>query len=164
MRSEIIKAKIWKFGDNIDTDVIIQGRYLRNFDLDELSSHTLETINPDFAKSVNKGDILVAGDNFGCGSSREQAPTIFKHLGVSVIIAKSFARIFYRNAINIALPLIVCDIEVDDGDLLEINFNDSTIKNSNTNKIFNFKKLDPFMNNILEDDGLINHYLKKKKN
>src|SRR5665648_25086 len=102
---EKIEGKVWKFGDNIDTDVIIPGRYLRTFSLDDLAAHVMEGIDPNFSKNVKKGDIIVADWNFGCGSSREQAPVALKHAGVATIVAKSFARIFYRNAINIGLPV-----------------------------------------------------------
>ena len=110
-----IKGKVWNFGDNIDTDVIIPGRYLRTFDENELAVHVLEGERADFTKGVQKGDIILAGDNFGCGSSRVQAAVAIKAAGVDVIIAKSFARIFYRNAINIGLPVVTADIEADDG-------------------------------------------------
>ena len=106
MKDEI-KGRVWKFRDSIDTDVIIPGRYLRTFSLDELASHVMEGEDPKFAENVEQGDIIVAGWNFGCGSSREQAPVALKHAGVAAIVAKSFARIFYRNAINVGLPVIV---------------------------------------------------------
>ena len=105
-----IKGKVWIFEDNIDTDVIIPGRYLRTFNPQDLADHVMEGVSSDFAKEVEEGDIIVGGRNFGCGSSREQAPVALKHAGVSAIVAKSFARIFYRNAINIGLPVIIADI------------------------------------------------------
>lgn len=113
---DIIKGKTWTFGENIDTDVIIPGRYLRTFNPQDLADHVLEGERPDFTKNVKKGDIIVADENFGCGSSREQAPVAIKTAGVDAIVAKSFARIFYRNAINIGLPVIVCDIQAKDGE------------------------------------------------
>ena len=106
-----IKGKVWNFGDNIDTDVIIPGRYLRTFNPKDLAEHVLEGERADFTKNVKQGDIILAGENFGCGSSREQAPVAIKAAGVEAIIAKSFARIFYRNSINIGLPVVVADIE-----------------------------------------------------
>ena len=156
------KGKVWKFGDNIDTDVIIPGRYLRTFNLDDLSAHVMEGVSPDFAKNVEKGDIIVADWNFGCGSSREQAPVALKHAGVSVIIARSFARIFYRNAINIGLPVVVADIEAEEGHQLEIDLESGLIKNLNTNKTFKIEPFKKFMMEILQDGGLVDHYLKQK--
>ena len=115
-----IKGKVWNFGDNIDTDVIIPGRYLRTFNPKDLAEHVLEGERADFTKNVKQGDLILAGENFGCGSSREQAPVAIKAAGVEAIIAKSFARIFYRNAINIGLPVVVADIEADDGDIVSV--------------------------------------------
>lgn len=135
MKTEI-KGKVWKFRDSIDTDVIIPGRYLRTFSLDELASHVMEGENPEFAKNVQKGDVIVAGWNFGCGSSREQAPVALKHAGVDAIVAKSFARIFYRNAINVGLPVIVADIEAEEGEELNINLAEGTIQNISTGKSY----------------------------
>lgn len=159
---EKIHGKVWKFGDNIDTDVIIPGRYLRTFSLDDLSAHVMEGVDPDFAKNVEKGDVVVACENFGCGSSREQAPIALKHAGVSAIVAKSFARIFYRNAINIGLPVIVADINADDGDILKIDLEEGLIKNNTTDETFKIEPFKKFMLNILKDGGLVNHYLEKK--
>ncbi|WP_414470594.1 homoaconitase small subunit [Methanobacterium sp. ACI-7] len=159
---EKIQGKVWKFGDNIDTDVIIPGRYLRTFSLDELASHTMEGVDPDFAKNVEKGDVIVADENFGCGSSREQAAVVLKHSGVSAVVAKSFARIFYRNAINIGLPVIVADINAKEGDILDIDLEDGIIKNSTTGETFKIEPFKKFMRDILKDGGLVNHHLKKK--
>lgn len=158
---EILEGKVWKFGDNIDTDVIIPGRYLRTFSLDDLAAHVMEGISFDFAKNVNQGDIIVAGSNFGCGSSREQAPVALKHAGISVIVAKSFARIFFRNAINIGLPLIMANIEADEGEMLEINLEEGIINNLNSQKTFKIEPFKKFMMEILKDGGLVDHYLKK---
>ena len=158
----IIEGNVWKFGDNIDTDVIIPGRYLRTFSLDDLAAHVMEGVSPDFAQKVQKGDIIVADWNFGCGSSREQAPVALKHAGVSAIIAKSFARIFYRNAINIGLPVIVADIEADEGDKLQINLEKGIIKNLRSNETFQIEPFKKFMMDILQDGGLVDHYLKQK--
>ena len=157
-----IEGRVWKFGDNVDTDVIIPGRYLRTFSLDDLAAHVMEGVDPDFAKNVQKGDIIVADWNFGCGSSREQAPVSLKHAGVSAIIAKSFARIFYRNAINIGLPVIVADVDANDGDILKISLEKGIIENLTTNKTFKIEPFKKFMLDILKDEGLVSHYLKTK--
>ncbi len=160
---EEIKGKVWKFRDSIDTDVIIAGRYLRTFSLDELASHVMEAEDPDFAKNVEKGDIIVAGWNFGCGSSREQAPVALKHAGVDAVVAKSFARIFYRNAINVGLPVIVADIEADKGDEITIDLKEGLIKNISTGKSVGIQPFNLFMLEILQDGGLVKHFLQKKK-
>jgi methanogen homoaconitase small subunit len=157
-----IHGKVWKFGDNIDTDVIIPGRYLRTFSLDDLAAHVMEGVDPDFSKNVQKGDIVVASENFGCGSSREQAPVALKHAGVSAIVAKSFARIFYRNAINIGLPVIIAEINASNGDVLKINLEKGTILNETTGESFKIEPFKKFMLEILKDGGLVNHYLKKR--
>ncbi len=159
--NKIIQGRAWKFPDNIDTDVIIPGRYLRTFNLDELASHIMEGIRPDFPTKVKKGDIILAGNNFGCGSSREQAPRALKHAGISAIIAKSFARIFYRNSINIGLPVIVADIKADEGDILKIDLEKGIIENKTTMETFKIKPFNDFILEILEDGGLVEHYLKK---
>ncbi|KUK01548.1 MAG: 3-isopropylmalate dehydratase small subunit 1 [Methanobacteriaceae archaeon 41_258] len=159
--NRIIQGRTWKFPDNIDTDVIIPGRYLRTFNLDELASHVMEGIRPDFPAKVKKGDIIIAGKNFGCGSSREQAPRALKHAGISAIIAKSFARIFYRNAINIGLPVIVADIKANEGDILKIDLERGIIKNKTIGETFKIKPFNDFILEILEDGGLVEHYLKK---
>jgi methanogen homoaconitase small subunit len=158
-----IEGKVWTFRDSIDTDVIIPGRYLRVLSLDELASHVMEPEDPTFADKVNKGDVIVAGWNFGCGSSREQAPVALKHIGVSAIVAKSFARIFYRNAINIGLPVIVADVEAQKGDLLCIDLKKGQIKNKNSNKTFKIQPFKKFMLEILNNGGLTEHYLKGQK-
>lgn len=160
----IIKGKVWKFGDNIDTDIIIPGRYLRTFNLDDLAAHVMEGISYDFAKEVKLGDIIVADSNFGCGSSREQAPVALKHAGVSAIVAKSFARIFYRNAINIGLPVIIADIDVNNGDKIEIDLQKGNITNLNNKTSYKTQPFKKFMMEILEDGGLVKHYLKTSKN
>lgn len=159
---EKIQGKVWKFGDNIDTDVIIPGRYLRTFSLDDLAAHVMEGVDPDFAKNVQMGDIIVADENFGCGSSREQAPVALKHSGVSAIVAKSFARIFYRNAINIGLPVIVAEINAYNGDTLSIDLEEGIINNLTTDETFKIEPFKKFMMDILKDGGLVSHYLEKK--
>ena len=146
-----IKGKVWNFGDNIDTDVIIPGRYLRTFNPKDLAEHVLEGERADFTQNVKQGDLILAGENFGCGSSREQAPVAIKAAGVEAIIAKSFARIFYRNAINIGLPVVVADIEADDGDIVSVDLENGIIVNETKNI------------EVLSDGGLVKHYLKEKE-
>lgn len=159
---EKIEGKVWKFRDSIDTDVIIAGRYLRTFSLDELSSHIMEAEDPKFAEKVQTGDIIVAGWNFGCGSSREQAPVALKHAGVSAIIAKSFARIFFRNAINVGLPVITADIEVEQGDVLSVDLEKGIIENTASGKKFDIQPFNQFMLDILNQGGLVKYYIKNK--
>ncbi|AMK15714.1 homoaconitase small subunit [Methanobrevibacter olleyae] len=158
-----IKGKVWNFGDNIDTDIIIPGRYLRTFDPKELAVHVLEGERADFTKNVQQGDVILAGENFGCGSSREQAPVAIKAAGVELIIAKSFARIFYRNAINIGLPVLVADIEADDGDIVSADLEKGIIINETNNIEVEFQPFKKFMINILSDGGLVRHYLKENE-
>ena len=158
-----IKGTVWNFGDNIDTDVIIPGRYLRTFDEKELAVHVLEGERADFTKGVQKGDIILAGDNFGCGSSRVQAAVAIKAAGVDVIIAKSFARIFYRNAINIGLPVVTADIEADDGDILSVDLEEGIIENQTKNTQVEIQPFNDFMFEILSDGGIVEHYLKNKE-
>lgn len=160
---EKLDGKVWKFRDSIDTDVIIAGRYLRTFSLDDLASHVMEAEDPNFAENVQDGDIIVAGWNFGCGSSREQAPVALKHAGISAIIAKSFARIFYRNAINIGLPVITADVTAEKGDELCIDLENGVILNKTTGLEFKIQPFDSFMVEILSDGGLVKHYLKVKE-
>ena len=156
---DVIEGKTWIFGENIDTDVIIPGRYLRTFNPQDLADHVLEGERPDFTKNVKSGDIIVADENFGCGSSREQAPIAIKTAGVSAIIAKSFARIFYRNSINIGLPVIVSDINACDGDVISIDLSNGTLVNKSNGESKTFEPFNDFMLDILEDGGLVNHYL-----
>ena len=156
---DIICGNTWTFGENIDTDIIIPGRYLRTFNPQDLADHVLEGERPDFTKNVQQGDVIVAGENFGCGSSREQAPVAIKTAGVNAIIAKSFARIFYRNAINIGLPVIVSDINAEDGDIIKIDLSKGILINETSGESQNFEPFKEFMLNILEDGGLVNHYL-----
>lgn len=155
---KLIKGKVWKFGDNIDTDVIIPAPYLNLTEPEKLREHLFEPIRPGFSKSVRDGDIIVAGVNFGCGSSREHAPISIKAAGISCIIAKSFARIFYRNSFNIGLPLVICAQaveETDEGDEIEVNLGKGKIKNTTKGKEFKFKKFDPFILKLVEAGGLI---------
>ena len=150
--------KVYKYGDNIDTDVIIPARFLNTSSHSELAQHCMEDIDTEFAKTVQKGDIMVAGANFGCGSSREHAPISIKESGILCIIAKSFARIFYRNAINIGLPILECEDaakEINPGDNLDINFEKGSIKNQTTGKTYQAAPFPPFMQEIINAGGLM---------
>lgn len=158
-----MKGKVWKFGDDIDTDIIIPGRYLILRGEDELAEHAMEGLDPEFPKKVSKGDVIVAGKNFGCGSSREHAPVALKGAGISVVVAESFARIFYRNAINVGLPLLEAkDIskKVSEGDEVDIDMDKGILKDLNTSEEFEVKGLPEFMLEILNKGGLI-PYLKE---
>jgi len=160
----IIKGKVWKFKDNIDTDVIIPARYLNTSDPKELALHCMEDCNPEFVKKMNQGDIIVAGKNFGCGSSREHAPIAIKGAGVSCVIAKSFARIFFRNAINIGLPIFESEEAVDQclpGDLLEVDTEKGIIKNLSKDKVCKTSPLPEFIQRIISVGGL-REYVKKE--
>ena len=155
-----------KFGKNIDTDVILPGKYLVLVDPDDLAKHALEGLDPDFPDKAKKGVILIGGKNFGCGSSREQAPLALKYSGVKCIIAESFARIFFRNAINIGLPIIECkgiSTAVEDSDELTVDFEAGTVQNLSKGKSFQVAKLPPFIIEILSDGGLIENLRRKMK-
>lgn len=159
------KGKVWRYGDNIDTDVIIPARYLNTFDPKELASHCMVDIDETFAKNVKPGDIMVGGRNFGCGSSREHAPVAIKASGVPVIIAASFARIFYRNGINIGLPLLEIGDAVEKisaGDELTVDTTTGEIKDETTGETFQAHPLPGFVQDIADAGGLIN-YIKNKK-
>ena len=158
-----ISGNVWKFANNIDTDLIIAARYLNTSDPKELAKYVMMDADPEFVNKMKKGDIIVAGENFGCGSSREHAPIALKASGVSAIVAKSFARIFYRNAFNMGLPIFELkeSNSINEGDLIEIDFNGGTIKDMNNNKSYNFTPIPPFMQELLECGGLIN-YAKKE--
>lgn len=154
-----VKGKVFKYDDNIDTDVIIPARYLNTSDPSELAKHCMEDIDASFAQEVCAGDIIVASKNFGCGSSREHAPLAIKSSGISCVIASSFARIFYRNAINIGLPILECPKVHEDankGDIIEVNFEDGTIKNVSQNITYKAFPFPPFVQNIIEKGGLMN--------
>ena len=144
------------YGDNVDTDVIIPARYLNTSNAQELAAHCMEDIDPDFLQKLHPGDIIAAGRNFGCGSSREHAPLAIKTAGVSCVIAQSFARIFYRNAINIGLPIIVCDGTFHNGDALEVNLSAGTIHNRTTGESYQFPPFPAFLQKIIEAGGLMN--------
>lgn len=146
------KGKVIKYGDNIDTDVIIPARYLNAYSPEELASHCMEDIDKDFVNKVNKGDIMVGGANFGCGSSREHAPIAIKASGISCVIAESFARIFFRNAINIGLPILECSEaskDIDDGDNISINFDTGIITNETKGKTYQAAAFPPFMQELI---------------
>ena len=155
-----LKGKSWVYGDNVDTDVIIPARYLNTSDEKELAKYCMEDIDKTFALEVKEGDIMVAGENFGCGSSREHAPISIKASGISVIIAKSFARIFFRNAINIGLPILENSELPDEcakGDELEVDLENGTIKNMTTGKEYTCSKFPAEIQNLIDQGGLINY-------
>jgi len=161
-----IKAKVWRFGDDVDTDVIIPARYLNTTDPQELARHCMEGADPAFAQQIKPGAIIVAGKNFGCGSSREHAPLCIKAAGVSCVVAAGFARIFYRNAFNIGLPILesreaaaVCR----QGDELEVDLATGDIRNLTRNKTFMAQPIPPFMQELIGDGGLIKHVARRLK-
>lgn len=161
------KGKVFKYSDNVDTDVIIPARYLNTYDATELATHCMEDIDKDFVTKVSKGDVIVAGWNFGCGSSREHAPLVIKTCGVGCVIAKSFARIFYRNAINIGLPILECQEaaeEISASDEVEVNFDTGEIKNITTGKIYQAQPFPPFIQNIIKSGGLLASLKKEGEN
>lgn len=152
------QGKVFKYPDNVDTDVIIPARYLNTSDAKELALHCMEDIDTEFVKNVNKGDIMVAGWNFGCGSSREHAPLVIKTCGTGCVIAKSFARIFYRNAINIGLPILECPEaaeEINAGDKVEVNFDTGVITDKTTGKTYKAQPFPEFIQNIIAKGGLL---------
>ena len=155
----VITGKVWKFGDNIDTDLIIPARYLNTSDPHELAKHVMEDADPEFPKKVQAGDIIVAGYNFGSGSSREHAPIALKTAGVGAVIAKSFARIFYRNSFNMGLPIfeILESDEINEGDLIKIDLDNGTIHNFESEKTYNFAPIPEFMQELIATGGLINY-------
>ena len=154
----ILKGKVHKFADDINTDDIIAAKYLVSTDAQELGSHCMETINPNFSQGVTPGDIIVAGRNFGCGSSREHAPVAIKGCGICAVIAKSFAAIFFRNAINIGLPFLESlDVDkINHGDLIEIDLASGVIKNITQDKNYKTQVFPPFLQEIVQSGGLIN--------
>ena len=153
------KGRVFRFGDNVDTDVIIPARYLNTSDPKELASHCMEDIDANFVNEVKVGDIIVADKNFGCGSSREHAPIAIKAAGVSCVIAKTFARIFYRNAINIGLPILECEAAsegIKKGDEVEVNFDTGVITNVTKGETYQAQPFPPFMQEIIKANGLVN--------
>lgn len=164
MTESIIRGKAWVFGNDINTDQIIPGKYkFRITDIWELAKHAMEGVDRDFFKKASENDIIVAGKNFGCGSSREHAPLVLKQLGIGAIVANSFARIFYRNAINIGLPIVECKEmagKVREGTLLEIDLENGAIKDLDSSQQFKTKPLPRFLLQILKDGGLVEHFKK----
>jgi len=159
-----MKGKTWKFGNNVDTDLIIPARYLNTSDPAELAEHAMEDADPKWVSKKSVGDFIVGGENFGCGSSREHAPIAIKAAGVPAVIAKSFARIFYRNAINIGLPILECEEaaeEIKEGDEIQVNLTSGEIKDLTTGKTYQAQPFPPFMQKLIKAGGLIN-YLKNK--
>ena len=152
------KGSVFKYPDNVDTDVIIPARHLNTQDAKELASHCMEDIDKDFVRNVRDGDVMVGGWNFGCGSSREHAPVAIKAAGISVVIAKSFARIFYRNAINIGLPILECEEaaeEISAGDEVKVDFDTGIITDMTTGKTYKAQPFPPFIQNIIKCGGLL---------
>jgi 3-isopropylmalate/(R)-2-methylmalate dehydratase small subunit len=159
------KGKVWKFGDNIDTDAIIPARYLTTSDPEQLAAHCMEDADPGFVKKIKRGDIIVAGENFGCGSSREHAPIAIKAAGLSCVVAKSFARIFYRNAFNMGLPIFESELgdKVSDGDEIEVDGDAGVITILNRKcKPIRTNPIPPFMQQLIADGGLMKHIAKEK--
>ena len=159
------KGNVFRYYDNVDTDVIIPARYLNTSVASELAAHCMEDIDKDFVKNVKKGDIIVAGANFGCGSSREHAPLAIKESGISCVIATTFARIFYRNSINIGLPILECreaSEKIEAGDEIEVDFDSGEIKDLTLGLTFKAEPFPPFMQAIIAEGGLIN-YLSKEE-
>ncbi len=161
-----VQGRVFKYGNDVDTDVIIPARYLNTTSEAELASHCMEDIDKDFVKNVQKGDIIVAADNFGCGSSREHAPIAIKASGISLVIANSFARIFYRNSINIGLPILECPEAVKNisaGDTVSCDLSTGIIVNETTGKSFRAEPFPPFIREIIDDGGLMKHIQKTLK-
>jgi 3-isopropylmalate dehydratase small subunit len=159
----VIQGKVWKFGDHINTDLIIPGRYLDDYNIHNLAKHVMEDADPEFAKRLQKGDVIVAGRNFGCGSSREQAPAALKMAGVAAVVADSFARIFYRNAINVGLPVIVCPgaaKKIAQGEIIEIDLERGTIR-AEAGQQLKFNPLPAFLREILDAGGLVPYARKR---
>lgn len=160
----VVKGSVFKYGDNVDTDVIIPARYLNIADPKELAAHAMEDIDTEFVKRVHPGDIIVATRNFGCGSSREHAPLVIKENGVSCVIASSFARIFYRNAINIGLPILECEAAAEAisvGDMVSVDFDTGVITNETKGESYQAAAFPPFIQSIIADGGLFQS-LKKR--
>ena len=155
---QTIEGKVWTFGKDIDTDLIIAARYLNTSVPEELAKHVMEDADPDFVKNMTPGDIIVADENFGCGSSREHAPIALKAAGVAAVIAPTFARIFYRNAFNMGLPIFELpeSMEIKEGDVVTINMDEGTITNKTSNKRYEFTPIPPFMQELIDAGGLMN--------
>ena len=151
-----ITGQVIRYQDNVDTDVIIPARYLNTTDHKELAAHCMEDIDKDFLKRMQPGDIIAAGNNFGCGSSREHAPLAIKTSGISCVVAKSFARIFYRNSINIGLPIVVSDLDIKDGDQVEVDLDNGVLKNITQGTQDTFPPFSPFLQELIAGGGLMN--------
>ena len=163
----MISGRVWRYGDHINTDLIIPGRYLDNYDLRHLAAHAMEDVDVQFAKEVRPGDIMVAGRNFGCGSSREQAPLALKAAGVAAIIAGRASRIFYRNSMNVGLPVVICPEAgrmFEKGDTAEIDLEAGMLRNARTGESARFNPPPAFLLKILEDGGLVAHLRKRMEN
>lgn len=163
----MINGRVFKYGDNVDTDVIIPARYLNISDQAELASHCMEDIDKDFVHMVNPGDIIVAGKNFGCGSSREHAPLVIKLSGIKCIIAETFARIFFRNAINIGLPILECSEaarDIENGDKVEVDLKSGRITNITKQCTYQAESFPEFMQDIINAEGLINWVKRRERN
>ncbi len=158
MQKASINGKVWRFGKDIDTDLIIAARYLNTSVPQELAKHVMEDADPEFVTKMTPGDIIVADENFGCGSSREHAPIALKAAGVAAVVAPTFARIFYRNAFNMGLPIFELPEanEISEGDTLSIDMDNGTITNETTNKTYNFTPIPPFMQELIDAGGLMN--------
>lgn len=154
-----LEGKVWRFGQDIDTDLIIAARYLNTSDPKELAKHVMEDADPEFVSKMTPGDIIVAGNNFGCGSSREHAPIALKAAGIAAVIAPTFARIFYRNAFNMGLPIFELEesTEISEGDTVSIDMDAGTITNVSTGKSYTFTPIPPFMQELLSAGGLMNY-------
>lgn len=158
------EGRVFQYGNNIDTDVIIPARYLNLASKQELAAHCMEDLDPDFVRKMQPGDLIVAGKNFGCGSSREHAPMVIRECGVSCVIAVTFARIFYRNAINIGLPILECPAASEDireGDRVSVDFDTGVICNLTTGKTYQAQPFPPFIQNIIQKGGLLNSIREK---
>ena len=164
MESKKLRGSVFKYGDSVDTDVIIPARYCTSYHPEDLGPHCLEDLDADFVNRVKQGDIIVAGDNFGCGSSRENAPIAIKAAGVSCVIARSFARIFYRNSINIGLPILIAPEAVDgidNGDELEVDTTTGTIRNLNSGRDWQAASFPPEVQEIIDSGGLVGYVQKR---
>ncbi len=160
----IFRGRIWKFGNDVDTDVIIPVQHSVGSDLSEFAKHCMEGIDPHFSEQAHPGDIIIAGTNFGCGSSRESAPLAIKAVGISCIIAKSFARIFYRNAFNVGLPLfesLEIPADLKEGDELEVDLDLGNVRDFDTGESFQVRPIPPFMQDLLKAGGLMNHVARR---
>lgn len=165
MQKANIEGKVWRFGKDIDTDLIIAARYLNTSVPEELAKHVMEDADPEFVNKMSRGDIIVAGENFGCGSSREHAPIALKAAGVAAVIAPTFARIFYRNAFNMGLPIFELQesAEIAEGDEISVDMNNGTVTNKTSQKVYKFIPIPAFMQELIDAGGLMNYAQKEIK-